>query len=403
MNKSNFHEKYITAIDIGSSKIACIIAEEHNGKLELKGYKIHRSEGIRNGQIADMEAVQYDIARVLDEAENMAGVKSDIVVVNAAVNNISSVNVASEINVSGHPISDADINRLIATCTSHFNIPDYKILHCIPTAFHIDSMNQVKDPRGMYGGTLGVQIHIISANKWHLKNMETVMDNIHVESPAVVATPYASALACLNDYEKDLGTILIDIGAGTTSICVYYDNQVSFSYVLPVGGLDITKSIAQRLTISLSQAEKLKISHGSAFLVSADKHEVINIAGTDANIKKSELSNVIAYRVEEMFEMIKNKLKEHGLYQLPLNRVVLTGGGSQLQGIKELASAILDRTVIVKNPVNINNLPPKISMGNFSTCCGLLQFALENPEMFTKKKEYKFKKNKIFKWFLQNF
>ncbi len=409
MNKPNFHQDYITAIDIGTSKIACLIAEVVDGKMEIVADKIHRSSGLKNGQIADIEKVCESVARILDETEAEAGgIKSSLVVVNAAVNNVSSVNLASEIDVSGRPISDNDVNRLTEGCAAHFNVPNHKIIHCIPTSYNIDDLEQVKEPRGMYGGNLGVQLHIISANKWHLKNLETVMENTHIDNAIMVASPYASALACLSDYEKDLGTILIDIGAGTTSICMFFDSQIIFTHILPIGGVDITKSIAQRLNISMSQAEKLKISEGSAFLISADRHELINIPSDEEedgyiSIKKSELTNVIASSVEEVFEMIKNNLKEKQLFQLPANRVILTGGGAGLHGIKELASAVLDRTVVIKNPMNINQLPNKVSSGSFSTCCGLLQYALENPAKFKKKKEVKFKNSKIFKWFLQNF
>ncbi len=410
MNKPAFSQNYITAIDIGSSKVACLVAEVVDGKLEIRGYKIYRSLGIKNGQIADIEKVSRDVARVLDETEAMVGgKKSDIVIVNAAVNHLSSVNIASAINVAGRPITENEINRLIDGCAGHFNVEDHKILHCIPTGFNLDNLEQVKEPKGMYGTKLGVQIHIISANKWHLKNLDTVMNNIHINYSQAVATPYASALACLNDYEKDLGTVLIDIGAGTSSVCVFYNGQMIYSDIIPIGGADITKSIAQRLTISMAQAEKLKIYEGSAFLVSADKHDLINVPSGDgegeeyASIKKSELTNVIAYRVEEIFEIIKNKLKEQGVYELPSNRVVLTGGTSQLQGIKELASAVLDKTVIIKNPINIEKMPSKVATPSFSVCCGLMQFAIENPAIFTKKREFKLKKSKIIQWFLQNF
>ena len=275
--------------------------------------------------------------------------------------------------------------------------------------------DEIKDPRNIYGENLSVNILLGLIPEIQFKNISTVIENAHLEIAEKAFSAYASGLSCLVDDEKEIGATIIDIGGGTTNIATFKHGYPVYFSSLGVGGNNVTNDIAWGLTTSFTHAERLKPLHGCAFLTSKDKEETINVYPVaeedDSLIKqvpRADLINIITPRIEETFELINKKLTEHGLKDISSHRVVLTGGGSQLSGIREVASMVLDKQVRLGRPKNILNLPDNLYTPSFSTAGGLLLFALN----YTEKKPNKIISKpsgsnsgfgKIFEWIKQNF
>ena len=247
--------------------------------------------------------------------------------------------------------------------------------------------------------------------------MSTVIENAHLEIAGKAFSSYASGLACLVDDERELGATVVDMGGGTTSIASFKHGYPVYFSSLPVGGNNVTNDIAFGLTTSFSHAERLKTLHGCAFLTTQDREETINVYPVgeedDSCIKqipRAELISIITPRIEETFEMVNRKLAEVGLADVSSHRVVLTGGASQLAGVREVASMVLDKQVRLGRPKNILNLPDNLYNPSFSTCVGLLLFALNYTEKKPSKIVNKPSRNgdygafgKVVSWLKSNF
>ena len=265
------------------------------------------------------------------------------------------------------------------------------------------------------GESLSVDILLGLVPEIQYRNLSTVIENAHLETAEKAFSAYASGLSCLVEDEKEIGATVIDIGGGTTSIASFKHGHPIYFSSIAVGGNNVTNDIAWGLTTSFTHAERLKTLHGCAFLTQADKEETINVYPVgeedDSSIKqvpKSELISIITPRIEEIFELVNQKLGEHGLRDISSHRVVLTGGGSQLSGIREVASMVLDKQVRLGRPKNIPNLPDILYNPAFSTAVGLLSFALN----YTEKKPARATQkpvssngafSRIFGWLKQNF
>lgn len=379
----------IASLDIGSSKACCIIAKiSRDKRINVVGYGYNASKGIKNGIITDLNQATLSVCNAVETAEQMANERINRVIVNISGEKTRSL--VRNTSVSLHknrPVSDADIEKLINKSNSKINLADNELIHCLPTNYRIDKGEPLKDPRDIYGENLSLDIMLGFYPAMLYKNLAAVIENAHLEIAERAFSAYASGLACLVDDEKELGATIIDIGGGTTSIATFKNGFPIHFSTIPVGGNNITNDIAWGLTTSFAHAEDLKNRHGCAFLISQDETESINVypvGEEDDNsirqIHKADLINIIAPRVEEMFEMIGRKLIEHGLKDLTSHRIVLTGGCSQLPGIREVANLVLDKQVRLGIPRNIPSIPKILYNPTFSTSLGMLLFALNYNE-----------------------
>jgi len=384
----------IAALDVGTSKIACFIAQvgeatagdgptTDSPDIHVIGVGHHRSRGMRNGQVANLDEVESSIRTAVDAAEQMANARIDSVFVNMSCGSPRSTRVEVELAVSGHQIRDADVKRVLDQGSAMYDDNDRELVHCIPTGYSIDGGNGIIDPRGMYGERLGVNIHLVTAAIGPSRNLSTVIDRCHLDVDDRVVSPYASALACLVDDEKELGVTVIDIGGGTTSIAVFMENQVVFVDTLPVGGNHVTNDIAKGLSTPVLKAERLKTVYGSVMQTPGDTREILKVPlvgeeddATANEIPKSMLVQIIQPRMEEIFEMVRGQLEASGYAKMAGRRVVLTGGGSQLEGTRDLAELVLDRQVRLGRPKFIRGLPEAVSGPAFATATGLLRYGL---------------------------
>lgn len=374
----------IAALDVGSTKVCCFIARvQDDGAPRIVGIGHQVARGMRGGAVVDMEELEHSIRAAVEAAEDMAGERIKSVVVNVSGGSPISANVKVEVAMNGHAVNEADIRRMLDHGRAHHESADRELVHAIPVDYTIDGNEGIKDPRGMYGERLGVAIHVISAAIGPVRNLQTVVHRCHLDIEARVVSPYASGLACLVDDEKELGVTCIDMGGGTTSLAVFLAGQLVHTDVIPVGGHHVTNDIARGLSTPLSYAERMKTLYGSAIPSPADDREMLKVPlvgededGASNQVPRSMLIQIIQPRLEETFELVRGHLEQGGFDKLAGRRVVLTGGASQMQGVRDLAGLVLDKQVRLGRPVGFQGLPEATGGPAFSTCGGLIRYAL---------------------------
>ncbi len=422
MNSFN-RQTLIAALDIGSSKVCCVIARvSRDQKISIAGYGYNASKGIKNGMITDIKQATFSICDAVEAAEQMANERVERVIVNISGDKIKSSIKRAAIGLNkSKPITEAEITKVINKGITRINVENNELIHCLPTGYRLDFGEETTDPRNLFGENLSVDVLLGMVPEIMFRNTKTVLDNSNLEIVGKVLSPYASGLACLVDDEKELGATVIDIGGGTTSIASFQHGHPVYFSSIGVGGNNVTNDIAWGLTTSFTHAERLKNLHGCAFLTSQDKNETINVYPVgeedDSLIKqvpKSDLIKIIVPRIEETFELVNAKLTEEGLKDINSHRIVLTGGGSQLSGIREVASMILDKQVRLGRPRNIGNILdisnyPVLQSPSFSTVIGLILYVFNCKEHKPNKIISKplntegGRFNRIMNWLKQNF
>ncbi len=377
----------IAALDVGSTKVCCFIAsEDSDGSVRVAGIGHQVAHGMRQGAVVDMEELEHSVRAAMEAAEAMAGERVRAVVVNVSGGQPNSANVRIEATLNGHPVDDSDLRRILEHGRAHHDVPDRVQLHAIPVDYTIDGNEGIRDPRGMFGDRLGVAIHVISAATGPVRNLSTVINRCHLDVAARVASPYAAGLACLVEDEKELGVTCIDMGGGTTSIAVFLGGQVVHTDVLPVGGHHVTSDVARGLSTSVALAERLKTLYGSAIPSAGDDREMLKVPlvgesedGASNQVPRSLLNQIIQPRLEETLELVRAHLEQGGFDKLAGRRVVLTGGASQMQGVRDLAGLVLDKQVRLGRPVGFHGLADATGGPAFSTCAGLVRYAIAHP------------------------
>jgi cell division protein FtsA len=383
----------IAALDVGSSKISCFIAKIEPGRManghapiRVIGIGHQVSRGIRAGALVDMDAAEEAIRVAVDAAERMAGVTIRDVVVAVSGAEPKSQTVGVKAAVPGPEVTDGDLTRLIGYAQANFQPEGRDVLHALPTNYSIDGARGVRDPRGMFGEKLGVDVHMVSALRGPLRNLELCIERCHLSVAGIAVSPYASGLACLVEDEMDLGVAVIDMGGGTTSLSVFFEGAMVYCDSVSIGGNHITNDIARGLSTPLAHAERMKTLYGSALASPSDEREMIDVpqvgesdADSANHIPRSMLTGIIQPRLGETFELVRDRLEASGYARLAGRRVVLTGGASQMNGARELASRMLDKQVRVGQPIRLTGLAEATGGPAFSTCAGLLTYSQISP------------------------
>jgi cell division protein FtsA len=342
------------------------------------------SKGIKNGNIVDMVAVEDSIRTTVEAAEQMAGENVRDVVLCVSGGVPKSKLISFDVAISGHEISDVDLKRALdPTWLYSQQVDDRQIIHTVPVAYSIDGNPGVKDPRGMYGEKLGVNMHVITASAGALRNITACVNRCHLDVESQVVAPYAAGLACLVEDEKELGVISIDMGGGTTDISVFFDGEVVYTDSVPLGGNHVTNDIARGLSTPVAYAERMKTLYGSAVPSPSDDQEVIKVPlvgeenDGENQISRSMLVGIIRPRIEEIYELVREKLEPTGFEKAGARRVVLTGGASQLTGVRELAAEMMDKQVRLGRPNYVKGLAESVNGPAFSAPAGLIQVILK--------------------------
>ncbi len=377
----------IAALDVGSTKVCCFIARvDGQGGVRVIGVGHQLAAGVRAGAIVDMEAAETCIGAAVHAAEQMAGETIREVVVNVSGGYPVSHTFNAEVSVPGQEVKANDVRRALAHARTLQIGAESTLIHALPVGFSLDGNRGIRDPKGMYGDRLAVQVHVVTASSSAVRNLHSCVARCHLDIETQVVNPYASALATLVEDEMELGVTCIDMGGGTTTISVFFEGQMMWTDSIPVGGGHVTNDIARGLTTSVIYAERMKTLYGSAMASAADEREMIDVPqvgederGTSTPVPKALLVRIIQPRLEEIFELVRSRLEQSGFAKLAGRRVVLTGGASQLPGARELAQLILDKQLRLGRPIRIGGLTDANGGPAFSTAAGLLIHAIRHP------------------------
>lgn len=373
----------VAALDIGSSKICCLIADvSRDGPPRVVGIGHQVSDGVRNGVITDLDAATHAITGAVHAAEEMAGETIDRVIVSLTGCQPRSRTLTASIPLGGDQIGEADIRRVLDAGRNGRIAETEIVLHAIPRGYGIDGQFGINDPRDMFGSELSVEMHLVSAPASHIRTLQTCVRRAHLMIETPVATGYAAGLATLVADELELGVTLVDMGAGRTSVGVFFDGALIYTDSVPVGGAHVTNDIAHGLSTPIGHAERMKTLYGAAMPSPSDAQEVIDVplVGEDGRrdgqqVPRAVLNTIIQPRMEETFEMVRERLEASGLAHNAGRRVVLTGGASQLQGVRDLAAHVLDKQVRIGRPIGFAGLAETSGGPAFATAAGLVAYA----------------------------
>jgi len=377
-------------LDIGSTKITCLIGRgEPDGTIRIMGHGWQRSDGIRGGAITDIRRAEAAIRAAVGQAEEAAEKSLADVVVNLSSGAPDSRLFNVRWPVSGREVSDADIRRVVTEGQMRARSEGRYPVHTLPLAYSVDETHGVLDPRGHVCDQLRARLHVIDAASTTLSTLEALLARADLKIRNLVSAPLASGLAVLDDEERELGATVIEMGGDTTSIGIFGEGLLLHTAQIAVGSRHITRDIARLLSTSQDTAERLKTVYGSADLSSDDSNEMLSmeLVGDDsiplARISRERVIEIIHPRIEETLELIRDRLEASGLSKAATGIVVLTGGGSLLDGVGQMASRILDRPIRMGYPKGIVGLPesPPASAG-FATTAGLLSWALGSDRLF---------------------
>ncbi len=415
MSKGKVRNGRIAAIDVGTSKVCCFIARVDGDALRVTGIGHQISHGLRAGAVIDMASAEQSILAAVHAAEQMAGDTIRDAYVNFSVGNPQSQRIEVEVAINGHEIGANDLRRVLGQGRARCEPGDREIIHTIPLGYTIDGNRGIRNPQGMYGDRLGVAIHMVTADAGPIRNLTSCIARCHLDVQTCVVSPYAAGLACLVDDEMELGVTLIDMGGGTTSVAVFVDGDVVHSDVILIGGNHVTNDIAHGLSTPINHAERMKVLYGSAVAGAADERETIDVrrvgesdgAGTNP-VPRAQLNGIIRPRIEETFELVRNRLEASGFGQSAGRRLVLTGGASQLQGVADLASEILGKQVRLGQPLGFSGLAEATAGPAFSTCAGLLNYAVKErlevpPEAIAAQEASSGRFGRVGQWLRENF
>ena len=378
--KKAAHGGVIAALDVGTTKVCCFIARADDpGAIKIIGVGHQSSQGVRGGTIIDMEDAEAAIGNAVHAAEQMAGVTIRDVFVNISGGHPTSQMLGVEVAVLDQEVTEVDLRRALAQGRAQHRIPENEVIHAIPVSYSLDGNRGIKDPRGMFGDRLGVQLHVVTAHSGPLRNLQTCVARSHLDIEGMAVSPYASGLACLVEDELDLGVTCIDMGGGTTTIAVFSEGNLVYTDCVSVGGSHVTNDIARGLTTPVGHAERMKILYGNAMSSSSDAREMIDVplVGEDDRLQanqvpRSLLIGIIQPRLEEIFELVRSRLEQGGMAKAAGRRVVLTGGAAQLPGTRELAQLVLDKQVRIGRPGRVSGLNETTGGPAFATAAGLL-------------------------------
>ncbi len=383
--------KIVVGIDIGTSKIVTLIAKVDE-EVNVLGVSESPANGIKKGQIVDIDEAVISINNSLEAAERMAGYSASHIIASIGGSHIESQNSRGVVAIARPEgeITESDLARVFDAARAVSLPSSREIIHVLPRSYIVDGQEGIKDPIGMTGIRLEVDTHIISANTVSIKNMDKAFSEVGVDLDAVVFNGYASSLAVLSDTEKELGVVLVDMGAGTTDISIYVDGAVAYSSVIPIGARHITNDLAIGLRISLESAEKIKLFLSNPAKKQArvteegeeEKHEEKSADEVDLSSlnlseelkkvsKKTLIDGIIRPRLNELFTMIGIEVKKSGFAGQTPSGIVITGGGARTIGVTDAAKRMLAMPVRVAIPTNIKGIIDEIQEPSFSSVVGL--------------------------------
>lgn len=376
----------ITGLDIGTTKIGVIIAEvEGDSQPKVIGVGTSPSDGLRKGVVVNLEKTVRSIENAIEHAEQMAGVKVDQVYVGIAGDHIRSYNGRGVVAVAGieNEITEDDVRRAIDAAKAVVMPIDREIIHIIPQEFIVDDQRGIKDPLGMSGVRLETEVHIVTGAITSAQNICRSVERAGLDVKDLVLEPLASSYSVLNEDEKELGVVVMDMGGGTTDIAMFFEGCIRHTAVVALGGGNVTNDIALCLRTPIDQAESIKIKHGFALpSIIEDEDKTIEIPGVGGRpprkVAQELLADIIHPRMEEIFRLAAGAIRKSEFVNLMTAGVVITGGGALVKGTAELAEEIFDMPVKLGIPKGFSGLIDLAKSPIHATGVGLILYAIAN-------------------------
>lgn len=375
----------IAGLDIGTTKIAALIAEVTDDmRVNIIGVGLAPSKGLRKGTVVDIEQASESIVQAVEQAEHMAGQRIESVFVGITGEHIRSLNSKGMIAVTSptREISREDVERVMESSRTVVLTPDREIIHAIPRGYIVDGQNGIRHPEGMSGSRLEVETHIIHGSSTFLQNVSKCVHRAQLQINALVVEPIATAEAVLTEAERNLGVALADIGGGTTDVAVFTDGEIYYTGVIPIGGNHVTNDISMGLRTPPEESERVKLQYACALKEMVGDDEVVSHRPMGSNEERKVparvLAEIVEPRMRELFELVYEEIKRSGAAGMLPGGLVLSGGGSLMRGVADLAREVTDMPVRVGRPMNIGGLADKVDSPVFATGVGLLLYGLKH-------------------------
>ena len=382
----------VAALDVGSSKVVCLIGRlrphgpqqvltRRSHSVEVIGFGHTLARGTKAGTVINLVQAEDTIRRAVDAAERMASVEIEAVVLSISSGRPASELFAAEIEIVGSAVSENDIARVLAAGSRHSLRDGRAVLHSLAVGYSIDGVNGVRDPRGMLGARFGVDMHVATTDVAAARNLMLAVERCHLDVEAMAAAPYVAGLAVLADDEADLGAAVVDLGAGTTTLAAFQAGRLVHIDGFALGGHHVTMDLARGLNSRITDAERIKTLYGTVLSGGSDERDMITVPPLDEHereeaqfVSRETVVNIIRPRVEEILEMVRDRLAACPIAADRRGHVVLTGGASQLNGLPELASRLLGRPVRLGRPLGIAGAPDAAKGPAFAVAVGLLVY-----------------------------
>ncbi|NNJ69032.1 MAG: cell division protein FtsA, partial [Boseongicola sp.] len=398
MRRAAMQRGVIALLDVGTSKIACLIlrfdsdaglpeaegigAMAGQSRFRVIGAATTRSRGVELGESCAIQETERAIRTAVQAAQKMANVRVDHVIACLSGGQPRSYGLAGTVLVDGDVVNEQDVARALASC----DVPDYgterDILHAQPVNFALDHRSGLLDPRGQIGQRLACDMHMLTVDTSVLQNLIYCLKRCDLELAGLASSAYMSGMSALVEDEQELGSACIDLGGGTTGLSIFIKKHMIYADSIRLGGEHITQDISKGLQISTAVAERMKTFHGGVVATGMDDRELIEIGGETGDwehdrrtVSRAELIGIMRPRVEEILEEVRERLDAAGFEHLPSQQIVLTGGGSQIPGLDRLAPKILGQSIRIGRPLRVQGLPQAVTGSAFASAVGLSLFA----------------------------
>ena len=389
-------EEIIVGLDIGTTKICAVVAELSGETINIIGIGTHPSLGLRKGVVVNIESTVESINKAVKEAEMMAGCEISSVYAGIAGGHITGFNSNGIIAIKGNEITQADVDRVVEAATAVAIPMDREVIHVLPQEFIVDGEPGILNPVGMAGVRLEARIHIVTGAVTSVQNIIKCGHKAGLDICDIILEPIASSEAVMTKEEKEVGTAIIDIGGGTTDMAVFSNNNIKHTFVLSLGGNNMTNDISVGLRTPLAEAEKIKLKYGTCVADKVKNEETIEIADVNGaaarKLPRQILAEILEPRVEEVFTLVKREIYRAGMKDFIKSGVVITGGAALLDGVTEIAESVFELPVRMGTPRRISGLVDVVNSPMYATAVGLVLYGSKNQS----KKKFRIRDANIF-------
>ncbi len=389
-------DEIVVGLDIGTTKICTVVAELKDEEVNIIGIGSHPSVGLRKGVVVNIESTVESIKKAVEEAELMARCEISSVYAGIAGGHITGFNSNGIVAIKGDEITQADVDRVIGAARAVAIPMDREVIHVLPQEFIVDGEGGINNPVGMAGVRLEAKIHIVTGAVTSAQNIVKCANKAGLDVCNIILEPIASSEAVMTAQEKEVGTGLIDIGGGTTDLAIFSGNNIRHTFVLAIGGNNMTNDISIGLRTTMAEAERIKLKHGTCLSDQVKNDETIEIADISGRagrrLPRQILAEILQPRVEEIFSLVKREIHRAGMNNMLVSGIILTGGSALLEGIAEVAESVFELPVRVGTPQGISGLVDVVNNPMYATGVGLVMYGAKNQE----KKKFRIRDANIF-------